>query len=126
MKNKMYLVILNGGGDNFIKVVDQETFDWICSDDGGFPADYDDDSSWIDQIVPTSQLEKMKAEWNALTPMQPVEFEFRITSGSWDNDRAIGAKPADGYDTYDTVKEAKKAIKHNGDKLEDEYQGDMY
>jgi hypothetical protein len=50
MKQKMYLVLLEGGGDLYVKVVDQETFDWICSDDMGQPADFneDDDSSWID------------------------------------------------------------------------------
>ena len=127
MKNKMYLVILEDDSDLFFKVVDQETFDWICSDDMGLPADYDDDTSWVDQIVPASQLEKMKAEWdNSRWRIKNEEFEFRITRGSWDNDRAIGARPADGYETYNTVKEAMKAIKRNGDKLEDEYQGDMY
>ena len=129
MNNKVYLIILDDDGDIY-KVVDQETFDWICSDDMGLPADYDDDTSWVDQIVPASQLTKMKAEWNkdADKPwrIKNEEFEFRITRGSWDNDRAIAARPADGYDTYDTVKEALRSIAFNRDTFEDEYQGCMY
>ena len=127
---KMYLVILEGGGDIYIKVVDQETFDWICSDDMGQPADYDDDTSWVDQIVPASQLSKMKADWDKDVDkpwrIKGAEFEFRISRGSWDNDRAIAAFPADSYDTYDTVRDATRAIQKHGDVFEDEYQGCMY
>ena len=130
MKNKMYIVLLEGGGDIYIKVVDKETFDWICSDDPGQPADYDDDTSWVDQLVPASQFAKMKAEWDrdADKPWRTpgAEFELRLSRGSWDNDRAIWAKPADGYSEYDTIKEAVKAIANNGDVFEDEYQGCYY
>ena len=123
MKNKVYLVILSGGGDTYIKVVDQETFDWICSDDMGLPENYDpmNGGSWEDQLVPVSQVAKMK--------MEQEEYEcypLTITRGSWDNDRAIAACPADEYDSYDTVTEATKAIQKHGDVLEDEYQGCMY
>lgn len=118
---KVYLVTLEGGGDLYVKVVDQETFDWITSDDPGIPeAESDDDDGvtlWEDQTVPPSQVAKLKAIGD-----YPVE----ITSGSWENDRAIAAQPADGYDTYDTVAEALKAIRRNKAELEDEYHGGMY
>ena len=91
--NKVYLVVLEGGGDLYVKVVDEETFDWICSGKG-----------WC--------REKFEGPG--------------VTSGSLDNDRAIHAIPADGYDTYYTIKEAMQAIKKHGDELEDEYQGCMY
>jgi hypothetical protein len=29
----VFLVVLAGGGDLYVSVVDQETFDWITSDD---------------------------------------------------------------------------------------------
>ena len=129
---KMYLIILSGGGDIYIKVVDQETFDWICSDDMGQPADFDDDTSWVDQIVPAPQLARQKVAWEAYEAKWHIHGEgavfegVRLTRGSWDNDRAIAALPADGYKTYQSVTEATRAIQKHGDVLEDEYQGYMY
>ena len=61
----------------------------------------------------------MKAE-------DPNNFPLFITSGSWENDRAIAARPADGYDTYDSVREAMADIRHNKHVLTDEYHGCMY
>lgn len=134
MNNKVYLVILEGGGDMYIKVVDQETFDWICSDDMGCPEGFDpmeeNSYSWNDQLVPASQIAKMQAlhkEHFKKGWCFTEEFDgVSLSRGSWDNDRAIHAVPADGYDDYTTVKEALQAIKKHGDEMEDEYQGCMY
>lgn len=137
---KMYLVILtDGGGDTYYKVVDQETFDWICSDDPGRPEDGKgcDEYSWPDQLVPPSQAVKMKADHddyqkkygnpiNDPDEEEDGEWPLRLSSGSWENDRAIAARPADGYDDYDSVIDATRAIKKHGDELEDEYHGCMY
>ncbi len=78
-------------------------------------------SSWEDQLVPASQIEKMKKE-------QGDDYEpVTITSGSWDNDRAVAALSADGYEsTYDTIKEVLRDIKEKGDEMEDEYHGCIY
>jgi hypothetical protein len=99
----------------------------------GQPADYDDESSWIDQLVPASQVEKMKVEhekyimkWAIGDAKVDAFHPLQLSRGSWDNDRAIAACPADGYDTYETVTEATRAIQKHGDVLEDEYQGYMY
>jgi len=117
----VYLVTLEGGGDRYIKVVDQETYDWITSDDMGRPEGEDNSSSWEDQLVPASQIAKMKKQRGE--DYEPVS----ITSGSWDNDRAIAALSADGYDDdYDSIKEALRDIKKKGDEMEDEYHGCMY
>lgn len=129
MNNKVYLVVLSGGGDTYIKIVDEETWNWITSDDmGQAPAD-EDESSWEDQIVPPSQIAKMKANHEKYTKKWGVNDQFyplQITSGSWENDRALAAMPADGYDNYDSFKEAMTAIKDNGDIFEDEYEGYFY
>jgi hypothetical protein len=144
----VYLVILSGGGDTYIKVVDQETYNWICSDDPGIPPELVDTgeeyevfgttykrgpSSWVDQLVPASQIAKMEAEhkkyiakWTIGNAKSDAFHPLQLSRGSWDNDRAIAACPADGYKTYSTVTEATKAIKKHGDVLEDEYQGCMY
>jgi hypothetical protein len=89
-----------------------------------------DESSWIDQLVPASQVAKMKVEHAETFKKGWCSNEefggLDLTRGSWDNDRAIAACPADGYDTYSSVKEALQAIKKQGDELEDEYNGCMY
>jgi len=122
MNNKVFLVMLEGGGDRYIKIVDEETFNWICSDDEGRPEGKEDALCWPDQCVPESQLQKMRTLFDS-----DEDFHLPdVTTGSLDNDRAIHAQPADGYDEYDTIKEAMAAIKENGDKLEDEYEGYMY
>ena len=117
----VYLVILEGGGDTYIKVVDAETFAWVTSDDPGKPpADSEEYLyEWPDQLVPPSQVAKLKSE-------DPDNLPLHITSGSWENDRAIAALPADGYDTYDSVREAMADIRHNKHVLTDEYHGCMY
>jgi hypothetical protein len=132
MKQNVYIVLLEGGGDVFVKVVDEETFNWITSDDPGFPPDYKNESSWIDQLVPASQLAKMKAEHEEYAQKfgeEDDEDKWRgldITRGSWENDRAIAAHTFGNYGDYDTIKEALQAIKKNKDTLVDEYHGCMY
>ncbi len=117
----VYLIVLEGGGDVDIKVVDQETYDWITSDDLGQPPGSEEETMWEDQSVPASQLAKMKSKEGE--HYQPP----MITSGSWDNDRAIHCCAADGYDTeYDSIKEALKDIRKKGDEMEDEYHGGIY
>ena len=133
---KVYLVTLSGGGDTFRKIVDEETFNWICSDDPGKPQGTDENAySWIDQLIPASQLAKMKAtheEYSKrclLSGGKNHDFfaGLYLSSGSWENDRAIAARAADGYlDDYFSTKEVMKAIKDHGDELEEEYDGYMY
>lgn len=113
----IYLITLEGQGDIYIKPVDEETFNWVTSNDEGRPAGAENESGWEDQLVPASQRTKMEAagDW-------PVE----ITLGSYDNDRALFAHPSGDYDTYYTLKEAFKAIRQHGDEVVDEYHGYIY
>lgn len=113
-KMKVYLIILTGQGDTEIKVVDQETWDWIKSSNPGKPKNTKK-NSWFDQLVPKSQLDKIG------------EVPY-ITIGSFENDRALWSRNADGYQEYyyDTVIEAMKDIKKNGHEFEDEYSGEIY
>jgi|HubBroStandDraft_3_1064219.scaffolds.fasta_scaffold192108_2 hypothetical protein len=112
----VYIVSLDGGGDLFVKIVNGETYNWITSDDPGRPAECGD-TSWEDQLVPRSQIEKLK---------QGNNYPLYITSGSWENDRAIHARSADGYGDYDTIRDALRAINNKGDELIDEYHGCFY
>lgn len=120
-KLKMYLIILTGQGDTEIKIVDQETWDWITSADNGRNPNLPENTlSWDDLLVPQSQLKKILDNSEGYHP--------HLTKGSWENDRAMWACNADGYSEgyYDSVKDAMKAIKKNGHKFEDEYYGCIY
>ena len=120
----VYLIVLEGGGDLEIKVVDEETFKWVTSDDMGKadpPKKGDSRYHWEDQLVPKSQIKKMKTEYGAY--YEPLT----ITSGSWDNDRAVAARCADGYSEYMyTIKDTFQTIQQKGDVLVDEYRGYIY
>jgi len=114
----IYLIVLTGQGDTYVKPVDKETFDWVTSADEGRPKGQENDSGWDDQLVPESQKQKLKA----LTGSAVVQ----VTSGSFDNDRALAARAAGQYDIYCTLTDAFKAIKQHGDEVVDEYQGYIY
>jgi len=123
----VYLVLLEGGGDLEAKIVDEETFAWITSPT--MPEGLNQASSIEDPEVPPSQINKRAAHdaldaddasWGIKT--EPV----RITRGSWDNDRALQAFSADGYETYLEARDAFAAVKAKGDEIVDEYHGCIY
>jgi hypothetical protein len=119
-KLKVYLIILTDQGDTKIKVVDQETWDWINSDDLGRHPNLEGASSWTDLLVPQSQLKKILDDNNGYHP--------HLTIGSWQNDRAMWSCNADGYveGYYGSVEDAMEAIEKNGHELTDEYHGSIY
>lgn len=110
MRN-VYLIALEGQGDEHATVVDQVTWDWIHSD-------------------------YQESESNTETPPAGVKFlpfdedegTVMVTPGSWDNDRAIAVlSNISGYkEGYFDISEAREAITENGDTLVDEYQGYIY
>ena len=123
----VYLVLLEGGGDLDVKVVDEETFAWITSPT--MPEGLTSSSSIEDPEVPPSQINKRAAQDkldadDASWGIKPAPV--RITRGSWDNDRALQALSADGYDMYSEVREAFAAVKLKGDEIVDEYHGCIY
>lgn len=117
-KTGVYLLTLEGGGDRYLTVVNKETYEWITSEDLGQPAGSQGKSSWEDQLVPPSQVEPLKSA--GLYPL-------RITIGSYDNDRALAARPMEGYERdYDSIRELMAAIRKNRHELIDEYDGCIY
>lgn len=117
----VYLIVLTGQGDVEVKVVDKETFDWVTSTNPGRREIGDArGSSWIDALVPESQKPKILKEYGR------EGREVRLTSGSWQNDRMISARPADGYESYDRLADALKAVKKAGDEVEDTVEGCIY
>jgi hypothetical protein len=111
---KVYIVSLAGQGDVDIKVVDAATYNWIIGPQG----DPKGKSGWKDKLCPESQRELMEAEgW---------KFPPEVTIGSYENDRAILARPMKGYASYQSITAAVKAIKKKGDKLDGDYEGLIY
>ena len=94
---KAYIVRLtDGGNDTTIKLVDQETYDWIMLNDPGKPENNTttikkfgifnsevENNTWDDRLCPDNIRARI-CKMNG-----PSFMKVMLTSGSWDNDRAI-------------------------------------
>jgi hypothetical protein len=79
---KVYLIRLTGGGDIDEKFVDEEAWNWITSNDMGQRPQDVGESCWEDRLMPASIKTLLTNEgWTT--------NNMKITSGSWDNDRAL-------------------------------------
>jgi hypothetical protein len=107
----VFLVVLTGQGDIEVKVIDKDTWDWL-NGPSGRP---DGKSSWLDPFVPATQL-----------ALQPEKGYWNLTSGSWENDRALLLNSTGAYKTYWSRREALAAIRRMGDTVVDEYEGFIY
>lgn len=95
---KVYLIHLEGQGDIDEKFVTEEAWNWVTSNDPGLPADHDGSTAWEDQLIPEPVKEIIRADhvkWNCDAD---AEESFNITSGSWENDRALMCPPDAGVD----------------------------
>jgi hypothetical protein len=113
------MIVLAGQGDIMVKVVSEETFAWLSS----APHFGGDDNSALEEEgqVPERQLEKLRDEDD--------DFDgVYITSGSWENDRALSAvSDVEGYkSSYLDLTEALKAVKDRDDTVVDTYEGMIY
>ena len=109
-KREVYIIHLDGE-DTYVKLVDKETFDWLSSD----PGRPEGKSSWVDPNVPPAVLARIKKVHGD---------EVRITSGSWENDRAIFAEAV--YGNCDSLKEAFELVRRKNYKVMDTFEGCMY
>ena len=116
---KVYVLILQGGGDTEIKAVDQETWDWIHGPSG---QPKDNRTGWEDPFVPKSQevLQRKDENW-------PVN----LTSGSYTNDRALYAYSIPAYESV--IDNSHKAITKlnafalkRGDEIAETWEGYIY
>lgn len=131
MVQNMYLVVLQGQGDTYIKIVDKEIFDWINKDidketlKNGFS---------IDKSCPISvrlnkwQLEKeyLKKECNSFNDFYPI-----VTRGSYNNDKAMFTtgiinKETDKELIFYSISDALKYIKNNNINIVNTYEGMVY
>lgn len=85
----VYKIYLEGGGDIEIKFVDKEVWDWINNPDSGNRLNEgDSEYSWEDQTCPPNVK---AAIWQFFG--EESNFQIDVTSGSWENDRALLAPP---------------------------------
>lgn len=125
----MYLISLSGQGDTSLKLVDQETFEWVVSDYLGFRNDPD---SRFDKTCPLNVRKKV---WENLSQFDKRDFESfesfypEIYDGSEYNDRALFA-PAltiDGMNlSFSDALSYSKYITSNNVNILDEYSGYIY
>lgn len=128
-----YMITLTGQGDTYVKIVDQETWDWVTSKEDGKVNPLD--SSWDDAMCPLSIRTKMweEAKKDSLVyeniPDKPEDFPVHISIGSWDNDRAIMALAViiNGKEaSFDGVLEAMRWCQKNNIMPLEEYKGYIY
>lgn len=112
MKNcNVYLVVLEGGGDEWVGLVNEETWNWIMQ---GFDSAKTEGYSY-NEDVPQELIDAYpKREYQATTVL--------VTTGSYDNDRALAAPKID----FTSIKKAEQYIKKNNCHLVDEYYGCIY
>lgn len=127
----VYLLVLTGQGDTEIKVVDKETWGWIFGPSGRPETGK---SGWDDPFVPAYQREKILADRRENEGPSDEDDEegdrdvIRITSGSWQNDRALLAYSSERYkaETYYSIESAMRAITNLGDAIVEEFDGYIY
>ncbi len=118
---KLYLIRLVGGGDVEEKFVGQEIWDWVTSTDMGQRPEDIGESSWVDQLMPDSVREELKAE--GCSP-----DDITITRGSWDNDRALLCSQDPDIDIFKLDWGAiRESLKEQGfEYTGEEYEGCIY
>lgn len=117
---KVYILILTGQGDTYVRVIDKEAWEWIFSPSPSFPAGK---YEAFDPTTPQSVLDALKKEYKDSNAP-----DVRVSSGSCDNDRALLCySNIPGYKgNYNSVKSALKAIEKRGDTVKDTYEGYIY
>lgn len=113
--NEVYLIDLEGDGDRIIALVTKEVFDWVMREDT--PGRENNETGWIDTATP--QIVKDSYP-------ETSEQDFLITSGSYNNDRAIIAVSGENLHTFDSIKDLTEHIKKYDLTIGDEFQGLIY
>jgi hypothetical protein len=108
-KMKKFLIVLSGGGDTVAKLCSPETEGWLHMNpkfEGGHSAE-----------------EKIPADVQAgADPNHALEETVRVTSGSWENDRALAAPGL----SFETLSGALEWVIKNEAELTGEYHGCIY
>lgn len=129
MAEGLYLLVLSGLGEFEAKVVDAETWNWIFGPSG---QPHSTDTSWEDPFVPARQRKLIEEDCRFVLgdtldePDEGLSGCIRITSGSYENDRALFAVPAEGHEAYSSIEEMREAVAAAGDTILEEWHGVIY
>jgi len=123
MNREVYLIVVTGQGDTEVKVVDEETFEWL---DSPYPSETGEAS--VRDIIPPRIEEIMRAFWRNDIGEEMDDTDLSVSSGSWDNDRALMVvSTVEGYEAqYSSLKDALDDIKTQGDTVVDTWEGLIY
>jgi hypothetical protein len=111
MSEKLYLIVLNGGGDTDIKLVNKDVWDWINSP-------YTDDVEKVPDAVVVLDPDQFSAE----NTREDEDGYCCVCPSSYDNDRAMGAPGL----SFWSMKEAMQYIRKHDIEIIDEYEGYLY
>lgn len=120
----IYVLVLSGPKDHEYKVVTKEVWDWILSGDPGRP-EGNTEHTWKDQTVsPTllKQIRKYMGISQADIDSGDEEDGVCLSSGSWENDRALQAPCT----MFDSLRELVQWTKKHRHKIIDTYEGCIY
>jgi len=115
MSEKLYLIVLSGQGDTDVKLVNEDVWNWIFSQ-------YTSDC----EKVPESVL--LEAEKHECCSFDAEEMDmeedgyYYVSTGSTDNDRAMGAPGP----SFWSMKDAFDYIKENDIEIIAEWSGYIY
>ena len=124
MNKPAYLLILTGQGDTEIKVVDEETYNWIVSTELG-KSEQDKGKLYWNDISCPPEVRKAIIE----TEEEGEGFSISIGINSYSNDRALFApciKVNGNEMRFSTVVDVYNWAVRNGYTIIDEYQGYIY
>lgn len=112
MSTKVYMVVLQGGGDTQVSYINKETWDWINNEA---------------VKAPQVQVEKVFSDTHCTyETTEEVERDLNQWRGSSpDNDRALSARPDHGEMFFD-VKSAMKYARDNDLEVTDSFEGYIY
>ena len=112
MTSKVYLIHLTGPRETQYKIVDHDAFEWLSKP-------YDSrEPYWEDTYVPSSQQKAMLQDGDEL----PME----ICRSSYQNDRAINARPLPPYPVCYSLIDLNAALNQFGGEIVAEWKGYSY
>jgi hypothetical protein len=111
-REQLYLVVLEGGGDIQVTLVNKAVWDWI-------DLPFDSLESGYYEAVPQAVLDEARRHDSE---SYFKDGTMRVTVGSYDNDRALFAPGR----RFDEVDEAHEYAKANNVDIVDTYEGCIY
>jgi hypothetical protein len=123
-----YLLVLDGQGDEYAMIVDEEVWNWLRSDK---PASVPEDASMWDELQLAPEKVRKAIEEAAGAQRDRSLALLEVTSGSYENDRMLHLQEAsclfhDMGNPRETERAAKRYAKQHGIQIVERYEGCIY